>query len=227
LAADEKRAVAGEPVPVGFLGVWDTVLSEGLPDKDRATRAPGDLGEAEGIGAGVGRVVHLLSIDDPRKVFTPTLFAPDERVTEVWFAGVHSDVGGGYRVAGLSDLALEFMLDRASAEAGLRFAGAADLAAYAATDGSVEGDDLASNPNPGAEDHVTNFSKFYKEAADAVGPRNVMTLGGGPPVLHPSVIERGLTLPSYRPKNLRNLRHTIWGSPGTEHESFLSHFSNS
>ena len=35
----------------------------------------------------------------------------DERVTEVWFAGAHSDVGGGYRYDGLSDNALQFMID--------------------------------------------------------------------------------------------------------------------
>ncbi len=29
----------------------------------------------------------------------------------MWFAGVHSDVGGGYWFDGLSDIALQFMLD--------------------------------------------------------------------------------------------------------------------
>ena len=45
-----------------------------------------------------------------RADFTPTLWQePADNVTQVWFAGAHADVGGGYEQAGLSDIALEWM----------------------------------------------------------------------------------------------------------------------
>lgn len=224
LAEDEKGAPPTQPIPVKFVGVWDTVLSEGAPQKDSKIRSPAKLGEPDGIHPAVERVVHLVSIDDPRKVFTPTLFAPDDRVTEVWFPGVHSDVGGGYRKAGLSDVALEFMIERATAEAQLTFADPGDVDPGSATGGLVEKDDLESRPDPAADDHSENFNKFYKDFFDALGSREVIVLGGGVPVLHDSVVERG-KMRSYRPKNLRNLRHTIWGRSDVEYEGFASHFN--
>ena len=45
--------------------------------------------------------------------------ADHQTIEQVWFAGVHSDVGGWYTDAGLSDIALEWMLNRAEAR-GLR-----------------------------------------------------------------------------------------------------------
>ena len=55
-----------------------------------------------------------LAIDEHREPFLPTLWdtAPDpgQTLQQVWFAGAHSDVGGGYPEHGLSDLALDWML---------------------------------------------------------------------------------------------------------------------
>ena len=63
------------------------------------------------IGKNISKAVHLVSIDEKRIVFQPTLFNQDKRILEVWFSGVHSDVGGGYWFDGLSDVTLEFMID--------------------------------------------------------------------------------------------------------------------
>ncbi len=70
---------------------------------------------------------HALSIDENRKDFARVLWDEDgsermkivpegpERFEQVWFAGVHSDVGGSYaeNEARLSDIALKWMLDEA------------------------------------------------------------------------------------------------------------------
>src|SRR5206468_7354307 len=62
---------------------------------------------------------HALAIDEHRSFFEPTLWGdplqtPDgsQDVNQVWFAGVHSDVGGSYPEAesGLSKITLEWML---------------------------------------------------------------------------------------------------------------------
>ncbi len=60
-----------------------------------------------------------------RKSFAPTLWAgdlTDRDVKQLWFPGVHGDVGGGYLQRGLSDGALLWMMDEAARkEAGLAF----------------------------------------------------------------------------------------------------------
>ena len=69
---------------------------------------------------------HALSIDDRRQQFLPTLWNEPTKAQEegdpvgqifeqVWFPGVHADVGGGYEDAGLSDIALGWMIDKALA----------------------------------------------------------------------------------------------------------------
>ena len=65
-----------------------------------------------------------MSIDEQRGSFEPTLWnqvpAESQRVEQAWFAGVHSEVGGGSQERGLSSLALDWMIDKAS-ECGLAF----------------------------------------------------------------------------------------------------------
>ena len=67
---------------------------------------------------------HVLSIDDERKWFFPSIWKEydaerTEKVEQVWFGGAHTDVGGGFWEAGFSDIALEWMVQKAF-EHGLR-----------------------------------------------------------------------------------------------------------
>ena len=67
---------------------------------------------------------HALSIDERREDFLPspwdeTRAVAGQTIEQVWFAGVHSDVGGWYDDRGLSNIALHWMLGKASA-GGLR-----------------------------------------------------------------------------------------------------------
>jgi uncharacterized protein (DUF2235 family) len=110
------------------LGVWDTVGSLGIP----TTGPIGTLSRRlfgfhdMKLSSWVQNAFHAVAIDELRKPFRPTLWeltdqdraesiALGQRIEQVWFAGVHSNVGGGYPNAELSDLALRWMLDRASA----------------------------------------------------------------------------------------------------------------
>ena len=103
---------------VKFLGVFDTVAAtRGSLDLDPDTfPASGIVFENGTLGSHVEKAVHLLSLDEKRILFQPTLFNHDERITEIWFAGVHSDIGGSYWFDGLSDITLQFMLDSISNE---------------------------------------------------------------------------------------------------------------
>ena len=99
------------PCLLHFVGVWDTVSSVGWifnPVQVPYTgRNPDML---------VGR--HAVSIDERRCYFRNNLWGhpfPHQDIKQVWFSGVHSDVGGSYSEAtsGLSKIALEWMLHEA------------------------------------------------------------------------------------------------------------------
>lgn len=91
-----------------MVGVWDTVKSVGL---FRPKFPHARLNEDVKFG------YHALAIDEKRSKFRPNLWdestANENRIEQVWFAGVHSDVGGYYQEDGLSDITLKWMLGKA------------------------------------------------------------------------------------------------------------------
>lgn len=94
---------------IQFMGIWDTVVSIGnLTSYYRPFPYTDSL-------VGVTTVRHALAIDEKRKHYQPFRVNSDHKdCKEVWFAGVHSDVGGSYKKEGLSKIALEWMLCEAS-----------------------------------------------------------------------------------------------------------------
>jgi len=61
-------------------------------------------------------VAHALALDEERRDFTPTFWrhgGGSQKVEEVWFSGVHSNIGGGYTNAQLSNIALSWMVAKA------------------------------------------------------------------------------------------------------------------
>ncbi|MFN8108488.1 MAG: DUF2235 domain-containing protein [Thermoleophilia bacterium] len=125
-----RRAYSFEDeVRVRFIGVWDTVGALGIPLAGRRwidlLNRPWQFHDTD-LSRKVDRAHHAVAIDEDRRSFLPTMWnqqpgAPSFQVLEqVWFTGVHCDVGGGNRNAGLSDVPLWWMVDRAC-RAGLRF----------------------------------------------------------------------------------------------------------
>lgn len=119
-----KNIETHDDVAINFLGVWDTVGALGIP--------VGVLGAITGAVHGfhdttpsriVRHGVQALAIDEQRDEFVPTLWTGDvpagATIEQVWFAGSHSDVGGGYGDRALADIPLLWMIDRAKA-AGLQ-----------------------------------------------------------------------------------------------------------
>ena len=111
--------------PIKFVGVWDTVGARG---------APGFLGQVfnskkyqyhdVGLTPSVQNAYHALAIDERRKPFAPNLWTRPSgwtgQLEQVWFPGVHSNVGGGYAPDGLANEALHWMAEKAEA-LGLEF----------------------------------------------------------------------------------------------------------
>ncbi len=118
-----------DQTPVHFIGVWDTVGSLGIPLpwyklRNRNRYKFHDLT----LGSTVQHAYHALAIDEKRRLFQPTLWQQSstvannpyhpQKMEQRWFPGVHSNVGGGYADSGLSDIALNWLLNKAN-EAGL------------------------------------------------------------------------------------------------------------
>lgn len=107
-------------IPVRFLGVWDTVGALGIPDDlgwlDLLDDPNDHTFHSTSLSSNVKAARHALAMDEQRKTFAPTLWTevpPGADVQQLWFPGVHSDVGGGYRECGLSDGALAWMIEEA------------------------------------------------------------------------------------------------------------------
>jgi len=112
-----------------FVGLWDTVGAYGLPI-DELQHAidlyiyPFSFSDRHLSGI-VKCAYHALSLDDERRTFHPILWDESDpsdraRIQQVWFPGVHSNVGGGYPKDGLAYVSLEWMVTQAKS-LGLRF----------------------------------------------------------------------------------------------------------
>jgi uncharacterized protein (DUF2235 family) len=112
---------------IKFIGVWDTVGSLGVPlhsfqwlNKKRYSFYDTTLSSI------IEHAYHALAVDEQRANFQPTLWVKsknrqpgfEQKLEQRWFAGVHSNVGGGYPDTGLSDIALKWLFEKA-ADAGL------------------------------------------------------------------------------------------------------------
>jgi uncharacterized protein (DUF2235 family) len=100
--------------PVHFIGVWDTVSS--------LVMNAGKRWHSGALNPEVKHGCHALAIDEKRKDFSPCLWldSPEDlcrgqTIEQVWFAGVHSDVGGWYDKRGLANTSLHWLLGHANA----------------------------------------------------------------------------------------------------------------
>jgi uncharacterized protein (DUF2235 family) len=114
-----KQQYAMTEVQITMVGVWDTVGALGMP---------AIFGGIDPLRYGfldttlhpnVKHAYHAVSIDERRREFPATLWsgtpAPGQVIEQVYFTGVHCDVGGGYPETGLSDITLSWMMGKAKA----------------------------------------------------------------------------------------------------------------
>jgi uncharacterized protein (DUF2235 family) len=113
------------------IGVWDTVGALGIPVGLLGRLSQHWFGFHDvTLSSWVDRAFHAVAIDERRRPFLPTLWqqqpaarAGGQQVEQVWFSGVHADVGGGYtaRERELANVALRWMINRVSTWCGLEF----------------------------------------------------------------------------------------------------------
>jgi uncharacterized protein (DUF2235 family) len=134
----ERRKAAKTPlaerygltdVKVRMVGVWDTVGALGIPGHlfnyfDQARYGFLDTT----LNPCIQNAYHAVALDERRSSFVPTLWTNpdgsprdnDEQLQQVWFPGVHCDVGGSYSECQLSNITLKWMIDSAM-KCGLSF----------------------------------------------------------------------------------------------------------
>lgn len=188
LAPDAPDAT--DPCPIRLVGVWDTVGALGIPFfngihvMDELERHLFDFADLT-LSLRVQYGLHAMAIDERRQDFVPTPWTARHGVTQLWFPGVHSDVGGGYASRGLADITLDWMLGEATKpEVGLQLKAMPTLA-----------------PNPLADRHESVDSVIW---AIRSAPRQIPDDA----VFHACVPERFTKRHDYRPQALR--RHPLF-----------------
>jgi uncharacterized protein (DUF2235 family) len=189
---------------IDFIGVWDTVAAYGLP-MDEMTRGisnwvwPLELPNRV-LSPRVRCARHALALDDERTTFHPILWTEDgeskptvpttiddERLVQVWFVGMHANVGGGYPDDAVSFVPLSWLVDEA-VKRGLIFKNAP----FADPD-SMKWINSSQDKDGRLYDSRSGLGSYYR-----YGPRKVSDLCNDPaggvhvplPKIHESVFDR-------------------------------------
>lgn len=194
LAVDFRRRHGQPGVRIKVLGVWDTVGALGVPLKRVGLWSAKhyEFHDTRLCGL-VDNAFHALALDEHRPDYQTTLWtgtpAPGQRVEQAWFAGAHSDVGGGSRGTRLAQVSLRWMQERAAL-------GGAGLA--------LDPAQIPGEPSPEvARDPITDsFSKFGRGLYKLFRDRFLRPVGGSAyETLHPTLRARLTEDPGYRPHN--------------------------
>ena len=189
---------------IKFLGVWDTVAALGVPIRsvsvilDKVSFLRHKFHDLA-LSPSVENAYHALAIDDERKTFHPMIWTGKSDTTktmrQVWFPGMHSDVGGGYAEQKLSNVALQWMIDRAKGNGLFSYPNALP--------------EISQDPNG----FMHNSRKAFPATLYRQKTRAWDSAALGKPVVHQSVFDRTLNTdnqldPPYRPWIL-NMEHEI------------------
>ncbi|QGM98507.1 DUF2235 domain-containing protein [Methylocystis parvus] len=198
-------------VPIQFVGLFDTVEAYGVPieelrDLVHFLTIPIKFGGDHSISSNVRCVRQALSLDDERRTFHPirvslqqddldehkAVRAPTAqekkkplRVDEVWFAGVHSDVGGGYPDDMTAHCPLTWMIGEAE-----KAADGVTSAKLAYRDKTVEGFKSVATAFGPLHDSRSGVAVLYRYAPRSVVDRDMNGHSYCRPKVHHTVVER-------------------------------------
>ncbi|MGY5452779.1 phospholipase effector Tle1 domain-containing protein [Agarivorans sp. MS3-6] len=204
--------------------VFDTVASIGLPNTKQDDRPKSKVVFEDGftLPSTVKQALHLVSLDDKRDAFQPTLMNHENRVEEVWFSGAHSDVGGGYNFDGLSDITLCYAKDWIEQ---LDYLAISLKAPSQIEYGSllppgkpapIGLDDLLIDPCPFGVNHQQEqniASIFLHNDRRCCVIQHDKVVAELAPKVHLSVAQRIAGMREYRPNSLKNVDHYLVFSP--------------
>jgi uncharacterized protein (DUF2235 family) len=189
-----RRNYAHDVREVQFVGVWDTVGALGVPPW---LGVPANLFNRSyrfhdtRLSSIVKHACHALAIDEQRRTFTHALWTEEANkpfgntVEQVWFPGVHSDVGGGYDDRALGDITLTWMLERATRlELGVRL-------------------EEPLQPDHTGPQHDSRWPPHKWPVVRKAAVREREISAGHGQSIHQSAIDRMNDIPDYRPGNIQ------------------------
>jgi len=197
IGPDLARLPRHAGVKIRFIGVYDTVGALGVPLAGASVNDPIVGFHDTTLGDTVENAVQALAVDEKRGPYVPTLWTQaantaalaGQNVLQVWFPGVHSDIGGGYGDKGIGNITWDFMM-RQAADRGL------------VIDPAQPTPSLALEPLPAQHDsldktwrELSDKLKFVPEGVRVVGPTTRGVRGETLHVavkvcLHPSLVGR-------------------------------------
>lgn len=194
-----KKEHCFENVTITLLACWDTVGSLGVPDEIPGIPIDDWINEKyefhdTTLSPIIHNALHAVAIDELRKVFDVTPMNkskhnPAQKLTQVWFPGDHSAIGGGSEAkSGLSDAALEWMIEMVGEyKLGLDF-------------------DKRHIPTGTTPDHTIHFDNSLRGIYKALNPKGGFEreITGTFNDLHISVKRRWRDREDYRPQNLKS-----------------------
>lgn len=113
------RSLYAQETRIKFIGVWDTVGTMGIPIRRLrwVGRSRFDFHDTK-LSSRVENAFQAMSIDEYRRPYEAAVWERDKddcnNVEQVWFSGIHGDVGGGNLHSGLSNIALRWLVSRVS-----------------------------------------------------------------------------------------------------------------
>ncbi len=208
------------PVPIKFIGVWDTVGALGVPFGNIPIISRSNYRFLEtDLRINNDYAYHALAIDEHRAAFAPTLWtsttpknaqpadirAPRKLsdVEQRWFIGAHANVGGGYSSDLLAQIPLKWMMNKAILH-GLKFR----------RDVIIDGDENAAPLIDSRADFAGGIYRFVSPnyyRPIGIAPNEVKPAKADDPIMvtntinetiDASVFERWRKDPKYRPPNL-------------------------
>jgi uncharacterized protein (DUF2235 family) len=184
--AKVREAMDGrKQVGIEFLGLFDTVEAFGVPVEELRLAIDWAIWPVSfrnhRLSKTVKHACHALALDDERTTFHPLRIdqshLPEGQVVkEVWFTGVHSDIGGGYPESTLSFVPLVWMAEQLGDQ--LRF-----------QDGTIEHFREYQSAIGPMHDSRSGAAVLYRYGPRPIGDRKE---DGGSPVVHFAVVERML-----------------------------------
>jgi uncharacterized protein (DUF2235 family) len=199
-------------VHIKFIGVWDTVGELGIPAFSISGISRSTLGFLHtGLRVPIENGFHALAIDEHRRNFAPTLWTkrtptdptaivapprPLSSVEQRWFAGAHANIGGGYENDLLPQLALRWIMKKASLH-GLSFR----------NDVELDGDALKASISDSYNDFMHGaYSKVCNRFYRPIGEEPKSDVDGTHSIVNEtidsSVFDRCRAVSDYRPPNL-------------------------
>lgn len=188
LSQQFRRDHAHDSREVAFIGVWDTVGAMGIPLSIAELFSTKEDFHDRVIGKNAIKARHALGIDEIRADFEPTIWKPNGHtdLEQVWFCGVHSDIGGGYLPDENGELTALFPLGWIADEAAL-----AGL--------TLENHWIIQQANTALPPINKSYKAQYRLRGKYFRP---IHHNCGDTILHGSVVQRWQHDQSYRPKNL-------------------------